>query len=270
MTKAAIKNSAPSTGGAPGGAAAPGAGSAGAASAGAASAGGDDFDSFSCEWWNPKGKLKSLHEITPIRFDYFLEKTGVALGALKGKSVLDIGCGGGLLSERFALEGGKVTAIDLSVKAIEVARAHAKETGGACDAIDYRNLSIGELLKKEKKPFDVVLCSEVLEHVDDLKGFMREACSALAPGGIFLFSTINKTLKARLLAIFIAEDLLGMLPTGTHDYDRFIRPSLLVSIFNDNGVTVEDIKGIVYSPLTLGFKKGSDTSVNYMGYAVKD
>ncbi|MBE9531627.1 MAG: hypothetical protein IME98_02340 [Proteobacteria bacterium] len=99
---------------------------------------------------------------------------------------------------------------------------------------------------------------------------MKEACTALAPGGVFLFSTINKTLKARLLAIFVAEDLLGMLPTGTHDYDRFIRPSTLVSIFNDNGIGVEDIKGLVYSALSFSFKVGSDTSVNYMGYAIKE
>lgn len=265
MTKAALKKTtaAPTT---EAGAPAAGAGSAGAASAGAPGGGGDDFDSFALEWWDPKGKLKSLHEITPLRFDYFKEKTG----KLKGKRLLDIGCGGGLLSERFALEGALVTAIDLSVKAIEAALAHAKETGGNCKKIDYRKISIGELLKIEKKPFDIVVCSEVLEHVDDLKGFMREACAALAPGGIFLFSTINKTLKARLLAIFVAEDLLGMLPTGTHDFDRFIRPSTLVSIFKGNGIVVEELKGLVYSPLTLGFKLGADISVNYMGYALKD
>ncbi len=232
--------------------------------------GGDDFDSFAAEWWDPKGKLKSLHEITPLRFDYFKEKAGVVMGGIKGKRVLDIGCGGGLLSERFALEGALVTAIDLSAKAIDVAINHAKESGKGCEKIDYQKLSIGELLKKEKKGFDVVVCSEVLEHVDDLKAFMKEACAALAPGGIFLFSTINKTLKARLLAIFVAEDLLGMLPTGTHDYDRFIRPSTLVAIFKDNGIVVEDIKGLVYSALTLGFKRGTDTSVNYMGYALKE
>ncbi len=233
------------------------------------SPGGDEFDSFAADWWNTKGRLKSLHDITPLRFAYFKEKAGKAIGGLEGKRVLDIGCGGGLLSERFAMEGAIVTAIDLSGKAIEVAKSHAKETGGACTSIDYRRSSIGELLIKEKKPFDAVVCSEVLEHVDDLKGFLEEASRALAPAGPFFFSTINKTLKARFFAIFVAENLLGMLPSGTHDYERFIRPSTLVKLFKENGVIVEELKGLVYSPVLLGFKVGSDTSVNYMGYAIK-
>ena len=232
-------------------------------------AGGDDFDSFAEDWWDPRGRLKSLHDITPLRFNYFLDKAALTIGSIKGKRVLDIGCGGGLLSERFAAEGALVTAIDLSGKAIEVAKAHAKETGGACAKIDYRRMSIGELLIKKKEPFDAVVSSEVLEHVDDLKGFLEEATSALAPGGVFFFSTINKTLKARFFAIFVAENLLGMLPTGTHDYERFIRPSTLVKLFKENNVTVEDLKGLVYSPASLGFKVSGDTSVNYMGYGLR-
>lgn len=259
LTKAALK-SADKTGAA----------SAGAAAAGAGRAGSVDFDSFAAgDWWNPKGRLKSLHAITPLRFDYFKNKAKI-IGGLEGKRVLDIGCGGGLLSERFAAEGALVTAIDLSGKAIEVATSHAKETGGACKDIEYKKLSIGELLKEGREPYDAVVCSEVLEHVDDLKGFLKDASSALAPGGAFFFSTINKTLKARFFAIFVAEDLLGMLPSGTHDYDRFIRPSTLVKLFNENGITAQDIKGLIYSPLSLGFKVKGDTSVNYMGYAIKD
>lgn len=231
--------------------------------------GGDDFDRFASEWWNPGGSLKSLHDITPLRFSYFLDKAALSIGGLKGKRVLDIGCGGGLLSERFAMDGAIVTAIDLSGKAIEVAKAHAKETGGACGDIDYRRSAIGDLLMKVKEPFDAVVCSEVLEHVDDLKEFLEEACRALAPGGPFFFSTINKTLKARFFAIFLAENLLGMLPSGTHDYERFIRPSTLVKLFKENGVTVEELKGIVYSYVSLGFKVGGDTSVNYMGFGLK-
>ncbi len=234
-----------------------------------AALGGDNFDRFAADWWNPKGKLKSLHEITPLRFSYFLDKATETIGSIKGKRVLDIGCGGGLLSERFAVEGAIVTGIDLSGKMIEVARAHAKETNGACGKIDYQRISIGEFLIKNKKPFDVVVCSEVLEHVDDLKGFLEEACRALAPGGPFFFSTINKTLKARIFAIFVAENLLGMLPTGTHDFDKFIRPSLLVKLFKENSITVEELKGLVFSPVSLGFKVSGDTSVNYMGYGVK-
>jgi 2-polyprenyl-6-hydroxyphenyl methylase/3-demethylubiquinone-9 3-methyltransferase len=231
--------------------------------------GGDDFDSFAADWWNPKGSLKSLHEITPLRFEYFKEKAELVMGDLKEKRVLDVGCGGGLLAEKFALEGAQVTGIDLSGKAIEVAKAHAKETGKGCEDIDYRRSSIGDFLKKEKKPFDLVVCSEVLEHVDDLKAFLAEASKALAPGGPFFFSTINKTLKARIFAIFVAENLLGLLPTGTHDYDKFIRPSTLVKLFKENDITVEDLKGLVYSPTALAFKVSGDVSVNYMGYALK-
>ncbi|MDP2690636.1 MAG: bifunctional 2-polyprenyl-6-hydroxyphenol methylase/3-demethylubiquinol 3-O-methyltransferase UbiG, partial [Deltaproteobacteria bacterium] len=169
------------------------------------------FEKYGAEWWNPAGRLFSLHRINPLRFDYF---SGAA-GALSGKRVLDIGCGGGLLAERFAGAGALVTGIDLSPVAVEAAKKHASGSGLS---IDYRVASPSQLLKEAPEGFDIVVCAEVLEHVDDLRGFLRDSLSMLKPGGLFFFGTINKTLKARFFAIFVAEDLLGMVPRGTHDY----------------------------------------------------
>ena len=222
----------------------------------------EKFEKYGQEWWNPAGKLFSLHRINPLRFDYFSGKCG----ELSDKRVLDIGCGGGLLAERFAASGANVTGIDLSPVAIDAAKGHAGETGLA---IDYRLASPGQLAKEGPEPFDIIVCAEVLEHVDDLNGFLRDSLSMLKEGGLFFFGTINKTFKARVLALFVAEDVLGMVPRGTHDYNRFIRPSVLKEILERNGVFIEELKGMSYDPLRLEFRISNDTSVNYLGYARK-
>ena len=237
----------------------------------------DVFDSFSKEgWWDPKGRLRTLHWITPLRFKYFEEKAGEKIGALNGKKLLDIGCGGGLLSERFAEAGAIVIGIDLSPSAIDAAKAHAEEGGLE---IDYRVVSISDLKEDTKgkgrakgegdSPFDCIVCSEVLEHTDEPASFLKEACGVLKPGGLFFFSTINKTLKARLLMNTVIEDVLGLLPQGTHDPKRFIRPSELARILRENSVEVEDVQGMGLDVLGLKFKLSRDTSVNYIGYGVK-
>ncbi|MBI5454119.1 MAG: bifunctional 2-polyprenyl-6-hydroxyphenol methylase/3-demethylubiquinol 3-O-methyltransferase UbiG [Deltaproteobacteria bacterium] len=222
----------------------------------------EKFEKFGQEWWNPTGKLFSLHRINPLRFDYFSSRSG----DLSNKTVLDIGCGGGLLSEKFAGAGARVTGIDLSPVAIEAAKRHAVESGLS---IDYKVSSPERLVKDAPAPFDIIVCAEVLEHVDDLKGFLRDSLSMLKPGGLFFFGTINKTMKARLFAIFVAEDLLNMVPKGTHDYNRFVRPSILKQILEENGVEIEELKGMTYDPLKLEFKVSNDTTVNYLGYARK-
>lgn len=224
------------------------------------------FDTFKKDWWNPEGRLKSLHTINPLRFGYFSDKAAELSMGFEGKRVLDIGCGGGILSESFAKAGAEVTGIDLSSTAIEAASEHAEETG--LD-IEYRVSTVAKLSEERREYYDFVACSEVIEHVDDLEGFLKDALSMLKGGGLFFFSTINKTLKARFLAVFVAEDLLRMIPPGTHDYSRFVRPSELVRMLKDNSVEAREIKGMSFSPLSFDFKISRDTSVNYLGFGVK-
>lgn len=223
----------------------------------------EKFDQYEQEWWNPAGKLFSLHRINPLRFGYF---SGLA-GELANARVLDVGCGGGLLAERFAAAGACVTGIDLSPVAIAAAKKHAASSGLE---IDYRVASPSTVSDNNAPGlFDIIVCAEVLEHVDDLEAFLAATLTMLKPNGLFFFGTINKTLKARVLAIAVAEDILHMVPRGTHDYKRFIRPSILKEILRKNNTEMLELKGMSYDPLRLEFRLSNDTSVNYLGYAKK-
>lgn len=221
----------------------------------------EKFNKYGRDWWNPEGGMFALHMINRLRFDYFKR----VLGDIQGKSVVDIGCGGGLLSEEFAKAGARVTGVDLSPTAIDAAKEHAEKSGLA---IDYRNCAIKKLMDSGEK-FDIVICAEMLEHVDDLSLTVKESASLLKAGGSYLFETINKTLKAKFLAVFMAENVLNFVARGTHDYNKFVKPSALVNLLRENGIEVNEIKGMSFDILDRQFHISDSTDVNYIGYGRK-
>ncbi len=224
------------------------------------------FDELKEEWWNPAGRLRGLHMFNPVRVEYFTAVVEEVGGGLDGKRVLDVGCGGGLLSEEFARRGAVVTGIDLSSTTIEVAKDHA--TREALD-IDYRVATVVELKDEFPEAFDCIVCSEVLEHIEKPEEFLNDCSAMLKEGGLFLFSTINRTLRAFVLAIVVAEGVLGLIPKGAHRYRDFLRPSELWQMLKGCGIEIEEIKGVSFSLLKGGFAISSDSSVNYIGYGVK-
>jgi 2-polyprenyl-6-hydroxyphenyl methylase/3-demethylubiquinone-9 3-methyltransferase len=214
------------------------------------------FGALAHRWWDPNGDMRPLHEINPLRLDWIDR-----LAALAGKRVLDVGCGGGILAEAMAQRGARVTAIDLSTKPLRVAQLHALESGVA---LDYREASAEALAAESPAAFEVVTCMEMLEHVPDPASTVQ-ACGALArPGGWVFFSTINRNPKSFVFAIFGAEYVLRLLPRGTHEYARFIRPSELAAMARHAGLEVVEILGMTYNPLTRRFALGRDTDVNYL------
>jgi len=214
------------------------------------------FGAMAHRWWDPQGDMRPLHEINPLRLDWIDR-----LALLAGKRVLDVGCGGGILSESMAGRGARVTGIDLSTKPLRVAQLHALESGVA---VDYRESSAEALAADSPAAFDVITCMEMLEHVPDPASSVM-ACSRLArPGGWAFFSTINRNPKSFLLAIVGAEYVLRLLPRGTHEYAKFIRPSELAAMAREAGLEVVEILGMTYNPLTKRFALGRDTDVNYL------
>lgn len=215
------------------------------------------FEALAARWWDRDGDSKPLHDINPLRLDFIDARAGLA-----GKRVLDVGCGGGILSESMAHRGADVTGIDLGEAPLQAARSHAEEHGVA---VEYRHLAVETLADEQPGCFDVVTCMEMLEHVPDPAAIIH-ACSRLVrPGGHVFFSTLNRTHKARLLAIVGAEYVLGMLPRGTHDYHRFIRPSEMAAWCRHAGLDVDEQTGLTYNPLTRHYRLApDDVSVNYI------
>ncbi len=216
------------------------------------------FEELANRWWDPNSEFKPLHDINPLRLGYIEEHAG----GLEGKRVLDVGCGGGILSEAMAARGAEVTGIDMGEAPLEVARLHLLESGLE---VDYRQVPVEELAAEQPARFDVVTCMEMLEHVPDPASVVR-ACHALVkPGGTVCFSTINRNPKSYLFAIVGAEYLLRLLPRGTHDYAKFIRPSELARWARDAGLSVEDLRGMTYNPLTGVYRlDAGDVDVNYL------
>ena len=217
----------------------------------------EKFDGLADDWWNPDGALKTLHVINPVRLRYITDAV-----SLKGKSVLDVGCGGGLLAEAMALAGADVTGIDLSEAGIDSARRHQKYL-----SIDYRVSSIEAFTESEKKKFDIVICMELLEHLPDPATLPAVIAKCLKPGGDLFMATLNRSLISYITAILAAEYVFGLLPKGTHDYARFIRPAELCSWLRKSGFTIRDISGMGYIPGADVAYLTRRVSVNYLVHA---
>ena len=215
------------------------------------------FEELASRWWDPDSEFKPLHDINPLRLNYIEERTG----GLAGKRTLDVGCGGGILAESMALRGASVTGIDMGEAPLAVARLHQLESGAA---LDYRRITAEDLAESEPASFDVVPCIEMLEHVPDPASTIRACARLLKPDGHLFFSTINRNPKAYLLAVIGAEYLLRLLPKGTHDYRKFIRPSELDDWARAAGLTLRHLTGMHYNPLLRRYRLGAGVSVNYL------
>ena len=215
------------------------------------------FESLAARWWDPNSEFKSLHDINPLRLDYVNRAAKIA-----GKEILDVGCGGGILSESMAAAGAKVLGIDMGEEPLRVAELHTLETGVE---IDYRQITVEHLADERPASFDVVTCMEMLEHVPD-PGSVIDACARLVrPGGHVFLSTLNRNPKAYLFAIVGAEYLLNLLPRGTHDFARFIKPSELDAWVRDTDLRITDITGLTYNPVTREYRLDpKDIEVNYL------
>ncbi len=221
------------------------------------------FEASAHRWWDTGGEFKTLHDINPLRLDFILQKCG---GTISGQQALDVGCGGGILSEALCKAGASTKGIDLGAAPLSVAAMHAEEGGLH---IDYQKISVEEAAHAEPGKYDIVTCMEMLEHVPNPASVI-EACAKLTrPGGNLFFSTLNRNLKSYALAIAGAEYLLRLIPRGTHDFEKFIKPSEMDHWIRSAGLTTKAMSGIVFNPLFGKFSLSTDTDVNYMVHAIK-
>jgi len=219
------------------------------------------FEQLASRWWDPHSEFKPLHEINPLRLDYIDN-----LAAIAGKKVLDVGCGGGILSESMAKRGAEVMGIDMGEAPLQVAELHKLESGVE---VEYRQITAEALAEEMPGAFDVVTCMEMLEHVPD-PGSVIAACAKLVkPGGQVFFSTINRNPKSYLFAIVGAEYVLRLLPKGTHDFAKFIRPSELEAWTRTAGLDLKELTGMSYNPFSQQYSLGRDLDVNYLAYCIK-
>jgi 2-polyprenyl-6-hydroxyphenyl methylase/3-demethylubiquinone-9 3-methyltransferase len=217
------------------------------------------FDAVASGWWDPEGPFRPLHELNPARLKYVADRS-----ALAGARVVDVGCGGGILSESLARKGAEVIGIDVAPRVLAIARLHLHESELE---VDYREMTVEALAQEAPQSFDVVTCMEMLEHVPDPPSIVRAVHDLLKPGGQAFFSTLNRTPLAFLLGIVGAEHVARLLPRGTHRYDRFIRPSELGAWIRAAGLELKDIAGLHYNPITRSVMLGGNVRVNYLAHA---
>ena len=219
------------------------------------------FEALASRWWDKSSEFKPLHDINPLRLNYIDERA-----LLPGKKVVDVGCGGGILSEGLAQRGAYVTGIDMGEAPLSVARLHGLESGVE---VDYRQMTVEALAEEEAGTYDVVTCLEMLEHVPDPASVIASCARLLKPGGDLFLSTINRNPKAFMFAIVGAEHILKMLPKGTHEYKKFIKPSELTRYVRQANLDFRDISGMVYNPIIKEYKLARDVDVNYLVHASK-
>ena len=215
------------------------------------------FSDLAHRWWDPESEFRPLHQINPLRLDWIETHARVA-----GKRVLDVGCGGGILSDAMARRGADVLGIDLAAKPLKVAQLHALEAG--TPSVDYREIAAEALAEQCPAQFDMVTCMEMLEHVPDPSSIVHACAALVKPNGWLFFSTLNRNAKSFLFAIVGAEHVLKLLPKGTHEYAKFIRPSELAQWCRSSGLELNDTRGMEYNPITRRYWPSGDTSVNYM------
>lgn len=220
------------------------------------------FEELASRWWDPESEFKPLHDINPLRLDYINKCAG-----LQGQKVLDVGCGGGILAESMALLGAQVSGIDMGEAPLSVARLHLHESGAK---VDYQQITAEEMASKHAGSFDVVTCMEMLEHVPDPSSIVSACSQLVKPGGHVFFSTINRNPKSYIQAVIGAEYLLKLLPKGTHDYKRFIRPSELETWSRKAELSFLEIVGMTYNPLTRIYRLSQDVDVNYIVHAQRN
>ncbi|HEC19543.1 MAG TPA: bifunctional 2-polyprenyl-6-hydroxyphenol methylase/3-demethylubiquinol 3-O-methyltransferase UbiG [Gammaproteobacteria bacterium] len=220
------------------------------------------FEALAARWWDPQSEFKPLHEINPLRLDYIEQRCG----GLAGKTVIDVGCGGGILAESMAVKGATVTGIDMGEAPLKVARLHGLESGVA---VDYQQVTAEHMAEQHPQEFDVVACMEMLEHVPDPASVIAACAQLVKPDGAVFFSTINRNPKSYLFAIIGAEYLLRLLPKGTHDYAKFIRPSELEAWARHAGLKLRDLTGMTYNPLNQHYALGRDLDVNYLAHCTR-
>ena len=224
----------------------------------------EKFASLAARWWDKDSEFKPLHDINPLRLKYIKEQCG---GSIKGKRILDVGCGGGILCESLALEGAEVVGIDLAEAGLEVAKLHLLESG--LD-VNYQKITAEEFAQSNAETFDIVTCMEMLEHVPEPSSIIKSCSKLVKPQGRVFFSTINRNPKSYFFAIVGAEYVLNLLPKGTHNYEKFIRPSEIDIWARRNNLSISSMIGMTYNPITKKYKLEKDVSVNYLTHYQKN